>query len=467
MKKSRLLIVDDEPDMLTGLTRTLERQMVDLGVITVDNGLDAIATIQQKSFDVALLDICMPEMSGVELLERLTAEDPELTVIMMTAFGTIETAVEAMKKGAYDFITKPFEKDSLARTINKALERNRLVRENTSLRKIICEQGPLSGFIGQSRPMLNFCNQIKMIAQSNYTVLIRGESGTGKELAAHALHNLSTRKNKKCIVVNCPAIPEHLLESELFGHKRGAFTGADRDQKGLFAEADGGTICLDEIGDISISVQIKLLRVLEEQEIKPLGSVKTQKTDVRIITMTNQNLESKISQRTFREDLFHRLNIVNIHTPSLAEIREDIPLLVDHFLKKICCELDIPEKQFSKAAILKLKGAAWPGNVRELQNVIRQVVIFSTSTVIEENELEKLSSSKQFIERREGWEFDLSNRAIEPYKIAKERLVQDFTDGYISILLDKTNGNVTKAADISGLSRTALHRIIARARNKH
>ncbi|MFA6498828.1 MAG: sigma-54 dependent transcriptional regulator, partial [Desulfurivibrionaceae bacterium] len=261
MAVDRLLIVDDEEDMLTGLQRTIERNIPGLEVVTSTRAGEALRLMAEQSFDLALLDVMMPEMNGIALLEKLRARDPELSVVMMTAFASIDLAVDAIKKGAYDFITKPFDKDTILRVIHKGLERNRLVRENVTLKEQICQKQAFASFIGQSPAMSQFCERLKTVALSDYTVLIRGESGTGKELAARAVHNLSKRRNRPLIMVNCPAIPEQLLESELFGHKRGAFTGAERDYPGLFVEADGGSLCLDEIGDIPVSVQTKLLRV--------------------------------------------------------------------------------------------------------------------------------------------------------------------------------------------------------------
>jgi DNA-binding NtrC family response regulator len=322
----------------------------------------------------------------------------------------------------------------------------------------------LSCFIGQSKAIRRLHEKLKTIALSNYTVLVRGESGTGKELAAHAIHDLSNRRNKKLIIVNCPAVPEHLLESELFGHEKGAFTGADQKQVGLFAEADGGTICLDEIGDIPVAVQTKLLRVLQEQEIKPLGSVKTRKIDVRIIAVTNQDLEEKIARKEFREDLFHRLNIVNIRLPSLITLKQDIPIMVSHFTRKICRELNLDERQFSPGAVKLLQERPWPGNVRELQNTLRQIIIFSTETMITEDEIDFPETvEQQHIHKS----LDLFQEdELQPYKTAKDRLVHQFTDQYISSLLEKSAGNVTRAAQISGLTRTALHRIIRRIKEE-
>ncbi len=463
MTIERLLIVDDEEDMLKGLSRTLGKEFKNLETVTTTRATEAINLIQQEPFDLALLDIRMPEMDGLELSEKLREKDPSLTIIIMTAYASIELAVDAIRRGAYDFITKPFDKDDLFRAIRKGLERNQLVRENLTLKEIVCQKEAFANFIGQSQPMRRFYEQLKTIAPTEYTVLIRGESGTGKELAARAIHNLSKRRHLPLVVVNCPAIPEHLLESELFGHRRGAFTGADRDQRGMFEEADGGTICLDEIGDIPVSLQTKLLRVLQEQEIKPLGAAKTRKIDVRIIAITNQNLEQKIKDRTFREDLFHRLNVVNISPPTLAEIKEDIPLLISHFARQVCCELNLQAKRFSNDAVEALMARAWPGNVRELQNVIRQAIMFSPTDTISIGDLETGGGN-----RKTDMSFTPPSRnnhtgEIEPYKAAKERLLAEFADYYVSTLLDQTGGNVTKAAQLSGLTRAAFQKIMRRA----
>jgi transcriptional regulator with GAF, ATPase, and Fis domain len=309
--------------------------------------------------------------------------------------------------------------------------------------------------------MRNFLSQLRTVARSNYTTLVRGESGTGKELTARALHNLSARRDKALIMVNCPAIPEHLLESELFGHVRGAFTGADHDQPGLFAEADGGTICLDEVGDIPITVQSKLLRVLQEQEIKPLGATKTKKIDVRVTALTNLDLEEMIRQRKFREDLFYRLNVVSLRTPTLSEIVDDIPLLANHFTSQVCHELDLPAKRFSQQAINVLLQRSWPGNVRELQNVVRRAVMFCLSDVIDVNDLQTLRPAKRNSEDPRGSDFDNGQEIIE-YKVAKEQVVDDFTIKYVLHLLKETGGNVSHAAEISGLTRTALQKIMRR-----
>jgi DNA-binding NtrC family response regulator len=400
----------------------------------------------------------MPRINGLDLLRAIRAEDEPLTVIMMTGYGSIEMAVEAMKAGAYDFITKPFDKPTLFRAIGKGLEHNRLLRENIALRERIDQQSTSNpaGFVGSSSPMQRLYHAIRTTARTDYTVLIRGESGTGKELAARAIHQLSGRKNKPLFMVNCPAIPEHLLESELFGHRKGAFTGAHQNQAGLFLEANGGTLCLDEIGDIPVSVQTKLLRVLQEQEIKPLGSSKTLSVDVRIIASTNRNLEKLIQDHTFREDLFYRLNVVTLQTPSLSEIRDDIPLLIDHFARQVCDELDLPEKHFSIEAVEELVRRPWPGNVRELQNVVRGAILFCPEKTISPKYLRGHASPSH------GETVTMTEDRIPPYKQAKEAAINTFSRQYVTALLKHTDGNVSRAALKAGLTRAALQKIMRR-----
>ena len=380
---------------------------------------------------------------------------------MMTAYGTIELAVEAIKRGAYDFIAKPFEKDGLLRVLTKGLERNRLIRENLNLRQRVAGEADFQGMVGQSLPMRRLFESIQTIARTDYTVLIRGESGTGKELVARAIHALGKRQDRPLVAVNCPAIPEQLLESELFGHKRGAFTSADRDHTGLFEEADGGTLFLDEIGDIPISVQTKLLRVIEEQEIKPLGASKTRKVDVRIIASTNQNIEEKIEQRSFREDLYYRLNVVTLKTPSLREIPRDIPLLINHYVRLACLELGISSRRFTPEALESLMHRPWPGNIRQLQNLVRRVVTFSADSVIGARELSALEKPR-YSSDNPGVTLEQPAEEVEAYGQAKNRVVKEFTATYISHLLNKTGGNVTRAAELSGLGRASLQKIMRR-----
>jgi len=458
MRQAQLLIVDDETDLLQGLQRMLAREFKELDINIQPDPSLALEFVEESPVDLVLLDIQMPEINGLELLKKLRRFDQHLTIIMMTGYGTIEIAVEAMKNGAYDFITKPFDKTALFRTIGKGLEHNRLLRENINLRQRVCEKEPFANFVGQSKPMQRLYHGIRTTARTDYTVLISGESGTGKELTARAIHSLSKRRDQPLYMVNCPAIPEHLLESELFGHRKGAFTGAHRDQAGLFVEADKATLCLDEIGDIPVAVQTKLLRVLQEQEIKPLGSAKTRSVDVRIIASTNRNLEEKIKDHSFREDLFYRLNVVALQTPTLMEIREDIPLLTDHFTRQVCCELELPEKHFSLEAVEELVNRSWPGNVRELQNVVRGAVLFCPDETITSSYLRKPEGIPISSDRGK----DRPNSDVEPYKKAKEQAISSFTRGYVTMLLKVTGGNVSRAAEISGLTRAALQKIMRR-----
>jgi DNA-binding NtrC family response regulator len=462
MTKDCLLIIDDEQDMRNGLKRMLDRNFTDLEILTAPDAEKGLLRINEYPVDLILLDIKMPGMSGLELLKQLSTTAPWLTVIMMTGFGSIETAVEAIKLGAYDFVTKPFDKEDICRIIRKGIERKRLIQENYLLKRKVGDLTGSTEFIGQSEPMRNFLSQLRTVARSNYTTLVRGKSGTGKELTARALHNLSARRAKPLIMVNCPAIPEHLLESELFGHVRGAFTGADQDQAGLFAEADGGTLCLDEIGDLPITVQSKLLRVLQENEIKPLGDSRTKKIDVRVTALTNLDLEEMIRQRRFREDLFYRLNVVTLRTPTLSEIADDIPLLVNHFTAKVCHELDVPKKYFSQLAIDVLMQRSWPGNVRELQNVVRRAVMFCMSEVIDIADLRIMDSPVRKNAGDPGYPGLTKDQPIIEYKVAKEQVVDDFTVKYVLRLLKETEGNVSQSAEISGLTRTALQKIMRR-----
>jgi len=462
MRRERLLIVDDEADMLEGLRRLLGYERPALEVITCADPLAAPDLARRARPDAVLLDVKMPGMDGLALLADLKAEDPSLTCIMMTAHGTIEMAVEAIKTGAYDFITKPFQKADLLRLLTKGLERNRLILENRDLRSRL-GAGDFHGLVGRSPVMQALFDRIRATARTDYSVLIRGESGTGKELVARALHRLSRRSEQPLVTVNCAAIPESLLESELFGHRRGAFTGADRDQRGLFEEADGGTLFLDEIGDLPPAVQTKLLRALQEGEVRPLGSAKPLRVDVRIVAATNQDLEAKIEERGFREDLYYRLNVVSLRTPALREVPEDIPLMVNHFVLLACTELEAPPKRLSPRALQALAARPWPGNVRQLQNAVRRVVMFASGEVIEEVDLASLEGAAAappapLPPETEGLACD----GVVPYKDAKAQILERFTRAYVEDLLQKSGGNVTRAAALSGIGRPSLQKIIRR-----
>jgi len=450
-----LLIVDDEPDLLRGLSRSLSRRLDGSRILLAHGGKEALEIILSQRIDIVLLDMKMDDLGGMEVLEEISHLNEELTVIMMTAFGSIPLAVEAIHAGAWDFVTKPIDLDALARLLKKGMERSRLIKENQRLLEQLHQNGTPSHFVGDSAVMRRLYRNIKAVAASDYTVLIRGASGTGKEIAANMIHRLSSRKNKPFVMVNCPAIPEQLLESELFGHRKGAFTGADHNHDGMFVQADGGTICLDEIGDIPVTIQTKLLRVLQNKEIKVLGSNTTRPVDVRILASTNQNLEKHIQDQTFREDLFYRLNVVTIETPQLRDIPEDIPLIADYFLRQACGELQSGRKILSKAALQELEKRAWPGNCRQLQNVIRRAAVFSRGETVEPEHFSDFTQSE-----------DNDNTSTSPlsipYKEAKEACLSSFTKQYITEILKSTKGNVSEAARRSELTRAALQKIMKR-----
>ncbi|GAB4334412.1 MAG: sigma-54 dependent transcriptional regulator [Desulfobulbaceae bacterium] len=464
MNDYRLLIVDDETDMREGLARLLARNFEGIEILTAESAEQALLVLAKDPVDVALLDIRMTGMSGLELLTHLEQQNHMITAIVMTAYGSIDVAVDAMRRGAYDFITKPFEKDRLLLVIRKALERSRLLRENDTLRKKVGGRHAISSFVGNSPPLQSLMEGIRTVAPTDYTVLVRGESGTGKELVARALHELSNRAAGPLVMVNCPAIPEHLLESELFGHKRGAFTGADKDFQGLFREADGGTICLDEIGDIPVPIQTKLLRVLQEGEIRPLGATGPLKVDVRVIALTNRNLEEKIRDNSFRDDLYYRLNVVTLRTPALRDMKEDVPLLAAHFASQACRELGLEPKIIGADALELLLKMDWPGNVRELQNVMRRSVMFCPEKTVRARHLHvPVQEEGAFGKDDEAREDTFGDDRLQLYKDAKERLNREFEEKYVRKLLAITEGNVTQAARMSGLTRAALQKIMRRS----
>ncbi|MEN8210170.1 MAG: sigma-54 dependent transcriptional regulator [Thermodesulfobacteriota bacterium] len=454
--KANILAVDDEKDMTRLLQRTLEPE-INCSVSAAFSAKMAISILEQEEFDLVICDIRMPGMDGFELLEYMKSHYPDLTVVMLTAFGNIESAVKAIKKGAYDFIPKPFEQNEIIFKIQKALERSLLLKEN---RRLLKENKSGSfDLIGKSEPMQKVFDQIKMVASSDITVLITGESGTGKDLTARSIHALSPRKNRSFIPVNCPTIPEHILESELFGYKKGAFTNASRDKIGLFQEADKGTIFLDEIGDIGSSIQTKLLRVLQEKEIKPLGDTKVKKVDVRIIASTNSDLEQKIADKEFRQDFFYRLNVLPIELPSLRDRITDIPILAEHLVLKHCRKLYKEPKIISEEVMDFLMKQSWPGNVRELENVIVQGILYSKEKTISLSDI-PLKDTK--IEKTNSQGLYNENFASLPYKAAKEKLLHEFNHNYIGAKLSIASGNITQAARQCNMDRQALQQIMKR-----
>ncbi|MBI5250359.1 MAG: sigma-54-dependent Fis family transcriptional regulator [Desulfomonile tiedjei] len=452
--KGKLLILDDEEDMLRLLKRSLSTDL-DCEISTASDAYQALALLQETRFDVALADIRMPGMDGMEFLTRIKKDYPELSVVMMTAYGSIDLAVQAIKHGAYDFITKPFEHDKLTHLLEKALERSRLVRENLLLQKRIEEQESFQEMVGSSPKMLRVFQTIGIMAKADATVLITGESGTGKDLAARAMHKLSQRALGPFVAVNCPNLPENILESELFGYKKGAFTHATQDRKGLFREAEGGTIYLDEIGDISPTLQTKLLRVLQDKEIRPLGQNKSVKVDVRIIASTNRDLEAKIQDGSFREDLFYRLNVLSLQMPPLRERAEDVPLLVEYLLTKFLKEFKKPKKTVAVELMHRFISHPWRGNVRELENVISRAVLLTPGDIISPEDVDwEPATQEDCLVPSDFMEL--------PYKDAKATVLERFNREYISRLLMRHNSNVTRAAKECGLERQALQQVMRR-----
>jgi len=454
MKRS-VLIVDDEPDLLDLLKRSLEPDL-DCRVATAPSGTEALKRLSEDSFDLVLADIKMPGMDGMELLEIVKRKNPGQTVVMMTAFGDIDTAVGAMRSGAYDFVTKPFELDALVLRLEKALERSALLRENELLSRTCGSLSAFQDLVGKSDTMQRLYETIRMAGKADLTVLIRGESGTGKDLAARAIHASSARSRGPFVAVNCPTVPENILESELFGYRKGAFTHATENRIGLFQEAQGGTIFLDEIGDVSPAIQSKLLRVLQAREIKPLGDTRTLTVDARILASTNQDLEGKIKRGEFREDFFYRLNVLPIRMPSLREHREDIPLIADHLVEKHGTAMERPRKRISPALMALLMKMDWSGNVRELENLVMRGILFSPAEEIRPEDMGISPAPEGEAPNPEG------GVARLPYKEAKRRQLEQFNAAFIGRALAECKGNVSKAARLCGLERQALQQIIRR-----
>ncbi len=457
----RVLVVDDQQDFAHGLCRLISGRFEALEVAVAKSGSEALQLLAKQPVHLMITDLRMPEMSGMQLLEEALKLHPELSMVVLSAYGTIETAVQALQQGAYDFLTKPIEPEQLFRVVEKGLERSRLIEENNRLRQLLSRHDVHEEIIGAGPAMQQLKRSVAAIAQSDYTVLIRGESGTGKELVARLIHRMGPRSTKSFVAVDCPSIPENLLESELFGYVKGAFTGADRDHRGLFSAADKGTLHLDEIGDISPSVQTKLLRCLQNSEVRPVGSNQTCQVDVRVISSTNQDLEAGLQNKTFREDLYYRLNVLSVTLPPLRNRVEDIPLLALHFMRDICRQNHLPEKEISTEVLQWMAERSWPGNVRELENFIRRLTVFCPGELIDMPQVQAvlggLVAPASFAAAGNQGQAE-----IVSYKAAKEEVVSTFTRKYVRKLLDTTRGNVSEAARIAGLSRVALQKILAR-----
>jgi len=443
MEPLKILVVDDEAPLREILQRGLA-QMGGFSVEVARNGLEAIEKVEKDIFDLILTDLMMPEMDGMELLKMIKGTRPEMPVIMMTAYGSIDTAVEAMKIGANDYITKPVDLRDLLLRISKVHMENLLLQENRLLRMEVRKKFEFSNIIGKSRKIQAVFSLIEKVASSSSTVIIYGGSGTGKELVAKAIHYNSPRTDQPFIPFNCSAIPETLVESELFGHTRGAFTGAIQTKKGLFEEAHGGTLFLDEISTVLPSVQVKLLRVLQEKEVMKIGSTERTKIDVRMIAATNEDLETNMKNGKFREDLFYRLHVFPIFLPDLKERKEDIPLLAYHFLDLYSKEVKKEIKGISKEAMNLLLEYHWPGNVRELENAIERAVIMADGEFLTPQDLPG--------DLTEGFSL-LIRRGAKGHKSLDEIKAE-----YIAQILKQTNGNKKTAAEILKVNPRTLYR---------
>ena len=440
MSSTKIFIVDDELVMRKSLSGWLERDGYE--VDTAESGEEAIEKLKEIRFDVLLVDIKMEGISGLDVLKHVRENDPDVAVVMITAYGSISTAIEAIKNGAYDYLLKPFDPDELGVLIEKIVEQQAQARENLFLKEQYKERTRFESMIGQSKPMQEVFNLIQDVAPMDSTVLITGETGTGKGLAAKAIHTNSPRSNGPFVLVNCGAIPEHLMESELFGHQRGAFTDAKETKKGRLELAHDGTLFLDEIGEISMRMQIDLLRVLEDRVFYRVGGTQPIEADFRVIAATNRNLEAAIKNEIFREDLYYRLNVITFQMPPLSDRKEDIPLLAEHFLRRFSQETNKPVDKISREAIDEMMLYEWPGNVRELENAIERAVVVGKERDV----------------RPEDLPFQ---RSDDPNFIPQNAL-KEIEKAHIKKMLDNNQWNIAKSSKILGIDRTTLYSKIKR-----
>ena len=451
---SKVLVIDDEKDMLTLLKRIISGEAGH--DVTIHNDpFKAMIELEATSFDLVLTDLKMPKMNGIQILEHVKTLNPDIPVVIMTAYATIETAVEAIQKGAFDYIAKPFRRERILVTTDKALQWHDLLKENQRLRKLADDSGGTTELITNSPLMHRIIERVRQVAPTMGTVLITGGSGTGKELVARAIHRHSLRSGGKLVTLNCAAMPPEIMESELFGHVKGAFTGAYKDTKGVVEEAHKGTLFLDEIGELNPRLQTRLLRLLQQGEYKPVGSATTKKADLRFIAATNRDLGEAIRERRFREDLYYRLNVIRLDLPSLKERGEDIPLLSYHFLAKYCHINNKEIRSISPEAMNSLKNYDYTGNVRELENIIERGVIFCQGNEITRHDL-CLEENNGFSE----YMVDGTDMFSLPFKEAREAALKQFYRAYIESLLEKCKGNVSQAAETAGIQRQYLHRLI-------
>ena len=451
MSQTKILVIDDELDMLSSCKKLLERMGNTVSV--AERGEDGLERFENEGHDLVITDLKMPGMDGMEVLRGIKERHPGTTVIVFTGFGTVEDAVMAMKEGAFDFIQKPIKPDEFRMVVERALNQRRLEVENEALKQQLEERFRFDHIIGRSPAMARVFDLVRKIADTQANVLITGKSGTGKELIARSIHANSNRKSRAFVPLNCGGLPEHLVESELFGHEKGAFTGATGSRTGLMEHANGGTFFLDEIGELPMNLQVKFLRVLEERKIRRLGSNRETDIDIRLISATNQDLEARVKEGDFREDLFYRINTFVIRLPALQEREGDIPLLANHFLKEFLKATDKEIQGISSEAMALLSRHAWPGNIRELMHAVERAVALASSDEIQPEDLPETLGPGQDVS------LDMV-RADLPFKEAKDAVIENFERVYIQTLLKSYEGNISEAARQSGIDRRSLHRLL-------
>ena len=446
---ARILVVDDEEIVIRSCLRILEGS--DYQIEIGHDGREALQKVEQNGYDILILDIMMPNIGGMEVLRRVKESHPDIDVIMITGLSQIDTAVQAMKLGAFDYISKPFEPDELKMVVQRALERRQLMQENLNLKTEVSSKYRFENIIGSSPQMQAVYRLVAQCAPTNSTVLLTGESGTGKELIARAIHYNSLRKDKPFVPVDCNSLSENLLESELFGHVKGAFTGAVTSKKGMFEVADSGSLFLDEIGNFSLGIQSKMLRVLQEREYRAVGDTKTLTANFRLITATNKDLKGMVAAGTFRDDLFYRINIFPIHVPALRDRKDDIPALAYHFLKAISAELGKQVTEISEGAMSAMINHNWPGNVRELENVVQRAAILTSDHIIRQAHLvsiiEQSHRADDIAVPRTGDELKRVKKA------AREKSVEEIEKQFVLEALKRNEWNVTKSAEETGMQR--------------
>jgi len=451
MDGTRILVVDDEAIIREGLRRILEGG--GFQVETCKSGHAAIECLQEADFDLVITDLKMPGMSGIEVLKVIKTLQPEVPVVIITGFATVDTAVEAMKCGAVDYIAKPFTPEQIIEKVSKALEQKKVFLNEIVLRKELLDHHGFDMFIGESKEMQKVYRRIVQVAPTDSTVLVTGESGTGKELVARAIFRNSPRREQPFVAIDCTSLAENLLESELFGHVKGSFTGAVQTKMGLFKVADGGTLFLDEVANISLSTQAKLLRVLQEREVTPIGGTQPIPINIRLVAATNRNLKTLVAEGSFREDLFFRLNIIPIDLPPLRERKGDLPQLVSHFLKKFSQEMGKDIRGLAPDALKLLEGYPFPGNVRELENIIERAFVLAEGEVIQKEDLELFAAEEEAEPQFGGYVPTSADELKELKRHVRERAVEPIEKAFVISALERNNWNVTKAAEETGMLR--------------